>query len=86
MRYANAKDMAQVISGIELPEKTAGGDGGRTAKAREKVNIQADEGTNALIMTGPPAAIQDLQGVVRQLDIRRVQLMIEAVIAEVLHQ
>ncbi|MFU8818320.1 MAG: type II secretion system secretin GspD [Desulfurivibrio sp.] len=87
LRYANAKDLMPILSGIELPEGQARSDGQasprRTTQQRSDVNIQADEGTNALIMTGPPVAIQALQAVVRQLDIRRVQLMIEAVIAEV---
>ena len=88
LRYANAKDLVPILSGIELPE--AGGAAGQAAGAARRptssssgVNIQADEGTNALIMTGPPTAVQALQNVIRQLDIRRVQLMIEAVIAEV---
>lgn len=55
----------------------------RTTQERTDVSIQADEGTNSLIMTGPPVALQALQSVIRQLDIRRAQLMIEAVIAEV---
>jgi len=87
LRYANAKDLVPILSGMELPEapraEGAAAQQRRTAQQREDVNIQADEGTNALIMTGPPAALTALQGVVRQLDIRRVQLMIEAVIAEV---
>jgi len=97
LRYAKAKDMVPILGGVELPEasRTAGAAGaaaaaGGSAQARRTtalqrgdVNIQADEGTNALIMTGPPAALQALQAVVRQLDVRRVQLMIEAVIAEV---
>lgn len=86
LRYANAKDLVGILTGMELPE-AARPDGSapqsRTVQQRPDVNIQADENTNALIMTGPPAVIQSLQGIIRQLDIRRTQLMIEAVIAEV---
>ena len=39
--------------------------------------------TNALVITAPPAVFRDLASVVRQLDVRRTQLMVEAVIAEV---
>jgi general secretion pathway protein D len=39
--------------------------------------------TNALIITAPPAVFRDLASVVRQLDVRRAQVMVEAVIAEV---
>jgi general secretion pathway protein D len=48
-----------------------------------ELNVQADESTNALIITAPPAVAKSLISVIRQLDIRRPQVMIEAVIAEV---
>jgi general secretion pathway protein D len=91
LRYAKAKDLVPILGGIDLPEAPATGAAGVPGAARRAaagqqradVSIQADEGTNALIITGPPAAVQALQSVVRQLDIRRVQLMIEAVIVEV---
>lgn len=90
LRYAKAKNLAPILVGMDLPDTAARPDpvaspkpGGIAAKQRSAVNIQADEGTNALIMTGPPALLQALQSVIRQLDVRRAQLMIEAVIAEV---
>lgn len=39
--------------------------------------------TNALVITAPPAVFRELSSVVRQLDVRRAQVMVEAVIAEV---
>jgi len=58
----------------------AGGGGGGAAGG---VSIQADPQNNAIIITGPPAAQQELRRVIAQLDIRRAQVMIEAIIAEV---
>jgi general secretion pathway protein D len=95
LRYAKAKDLVPILGGIDLPEAAsgaAGASGGAPGGAprraaglgqRADISIQADEGTNALIITGSPAVVQAMQSVVRQLDIRRVQLMIEAVIVEV---
>ncbi|MEO5573365.1 MAG: type II secretion system secretin GspD [Gammaproteobacteria bacterium] len=48
-----------------------------------KLSIQADEATNALVITASPAQFASIQAVVRQLDIRRAQVVVEAVIAEV---
>ena len=45
--------------------------------------IQADEETNALIITADTNTIKNLKAVIRQLDIRRAQVLIEAIIAEI---
>ncbi|MEM6987782.1 MAG: type II secretion system secretin GspD, partial [Pseudomonadota bacterium] len=47
------------------------------------VDIQADPQTNALIITAPPGEMRNILSVVRQLDIRRAQVLVEAIIAEV---
>ncbi len=51
--------------------------------SRKDVSIQADETNNALVITAPPAIQAELRKVIAQLDIRRDQVLIEAVIAEV---
>lgn len=48
-------------------------------------HIQADPATNSLIITAAPAILQNLLAVVRQLDVRRAQVLVEAIIAEVEH-
>ena len=50
---------------------------------KKDVNIRADESTNALVITAPDDEMRSLLEVVRQLDIRRAQVHIEAIIAEV---
>lgn len=49
---------------------------------RPNVDIQADEDTNALIITAPPDEMRSVLAVVEQLDIRRAQVLVEAIIAE----
>ncbi|MBL8250751.1 MAG: type II secretion system secretin GspD, partial [Candidatus Competibacter sp.] len=46
------------------------------------VDIQADEATNSLVITAPPELIQSLRSVIAQLDVRRAQVLVEAIIAE----
>lgn len=46
------------------------------------MSIQAHPETNALILSAPPAAQQALLAVARQLDVRRAQVLIEAIIVE----
>jgi general secretion pathway protein D len=47
------------------------------------VNIQASDATNALVVTGPPEVIDAVEYIVNKLDIRRAQVLVEAVIVEV---
>jgi len=54
-----------------------------TSATGEEISIQADEQNNALIITAPPDQIQNLKNVIRQLDVRRAQVLVESVIAEV---
>lgn len=46
------------------------------------IDIQADEDTNALIITAPPNEMRSILTVIDQLDIRRAQVLVEAIIAE----
>ncbi len=46
------------------------------------IDIQADEDTNALIITAPPDEMRSILAVIEQLDIRRAQVLVEAIIAD----
>ncbi|WP_236839370.1 type II secretion system secretin GspD [Beggiatoa leptomitoformis] len=48
-----------------------------------KTSIQADPSTNSLVITAAPSVLLNLQAVIRQLDVRRAQVLVEAIIAEV---
>ncbi len=50
---------------------------------QSNVDIQADANTNSLIITAPLDEMQNILAVIRQLDIRRAQVLVEAVIAEI---
>lgn len=50
---------------------------------QDGVDIRADEATNSLIITAQPATMRNLKQVIAKLDIRRSQVLVEAIIAEV---
>lgn len=81
LRNSIAKDLVPILNGIVKGE--AAGVKGKDQTAAEPVTIQADEASNALVITASPSRMRNLQAVVTKLDIRRAQLMIEAIIAEV---
>jgi general secretion pathway protein D len=79
LRYANAENVARVLSGLDaLPDETGG-----AAAGNEKSQIQADLDSNALVITAPPARFKSLRAVIQKLDVPRAQVHIEAIIAEV---
>jgi len=50
---------------------------------QEKISIEADERMNALIISAPTTVVNGLKSVIKQLDIRRAQVLIEAIFVEV---
>jgi general secretion pathway protein D len=86
LRYAKATDLADVLNGVgkSIAEGKNGGAKGKTPQVKStRLTIQADEATNALVINASPDVIRDLEAVIRQLDVRRAQVMVNAVIAEV---
>ncbi len=85
LRYANATDLVKVLT--DVSQTIAKGPGGKTAAkataSSSDVNIMADENTNALIINAPPGVMRTLRSVISRLDIRREQVHLEAVLAEV---
>ncbi|MCG6890960.1 MAG: type II secretion system secretin GspD [Gammaproteobacteria bacterium] len=88
LRYADAKNIATILSSVgqeaikaEAKNVSAAGAGG--GRSGETVNVQADEESNALVITAPASIFPSLRAVIQQLDIPRAQVHIEAIIAEV---
>ncbi len=85
LRYAKAKDLVPVLTGVGKTKNTGKGKGAKAApsSSRQPFDIQADESTNALVITAAPTVFRSLKSVIAQLDVRRAQVMVEAIIAEV---
>ena len=93
LKYADAKEMVSVLTGISDNLQTTSKTTSRSKSKKKrsssssgsqiKVNIQAHEATNSLVITAPPKILASLKMVIQQLDIRRAQVMIEAIIVEV---
>ncbi|WP_407531409.1 type II secretion system secretin GspD [Vibrio parahaemolyticus] len=84
LKYAKAEDLVDVLKGVSdnlQAEKQAGQKGASSAQ-RGDVVIAAHEATNSIVLTAPPDIMMALQDVISQLDIRRAQVLIEALIVE----
>ena len=60
-----------------------GGGGGVAASADRSTTIWAEPETNALVITAPAKVMRSLMSVVDKLDIRRAQVLVEAIIVDV---
>ena len=84
LKYAKAKNLVEVLTGVSksIQDKKQGG-GQQAAATTKKMSIEADEQTNALVITAQPDEMQELEKVISRLDIRRAQVLVEAIIVEV---
>ncbi len=87
LHYASAKELAPKLKEQmqELAQiATAGNTKGATQAAAEKnALVWADTQNNALVITAPPKVMRTILHIVAQLDIRRPQVLVQAIIAEV---
>lgn len=94
LKYALAEDMVNVLQGMsdtmlaEEQRQSSGGDSAqrntaRTRQTTNQVSIEAHESTNAIVVTAQPEVLRSIESVIRQLDIRRAQVLVEAIIVEV---
>jgi general secretion pathway protein D len=81
LEYATATEIAEVLTRVmQNINKLEPEEKGR--RSDSTATIEADEGTNALIITADADEMQSLEAVIQRLDIRRAQVLVEAIIAE----
>lgn len=85
LRYANAEELVGILENLSQVKAAAEGEGqaqGGGKPGERDVVIQADPSTNSLIIQAPPSQMRAIDAVVQQLDIRRAQVAVEAIIVE----
>ncbi|MFT6028891.1 MAG: general secretion pathway protein D [Oleiphilaceae bacterium] len=82
LKHAEAKDLAELLKGL-MGDITSEGVKGQGKGQNVEASVYADESLNALVVRAEPSVIQELEGIVDQLDIRRAQVLIEAAIVEI---
>lgn len=91
LHYANAEKLApklkEQITGIAQaaagPTGTAGAAANPAAAAEKNAMVWADPTNNALVITAPPKIMRAVMDIVDKLDIRRPQVLVEAIIADI---
>ena len=85
LKYSKAEDLVKVLEGVSksIEAEENAGKSTKTRSKKRNVSIDAHEDTNTLVITAQPDMLRSLETVIRQLDVRRAQVLIEAIIVEV---
>ena len=91
LKYAKAENLVTILTGLKEQSNKAVASKVKAAPVKatsgsvisQNAIIQGDEATNALIITADTNTVKNLKAVIRQLDIRRAQVLVEAIIAEI---
>jgi general secretion pathway protein D len=81
LEYADATEIAEVLTRV-MQNISRLEEGGSKRAGSGESTIEADEGTNSLIITADTDEMAALEAVIARLDIRRAQVLIEAIIVE----
>lgn len=85
LKYANAEELATLLEGVgESIEAEEGKDKGKARRGNNKgYSIKAHTETNSLVITAAPDVMRSFESVINQLDLRRKQVHVEAIIVEI---
>lgn len=82
LEYASAANVAEVLENVIASMSGQEREGEGEGPPRE-ATIQADEQTNALIITADLEVVNTLEAIIQRLDIQRAQVLVEAIIVEI---
>lgn len=77
LHYLDAEELVPILRGMTgalIKDNDAKND---------EFSIEASESANALVVTATPALLDEVENVVKQIDIRRAQVLVEAIVVDV---
>ncbi|MFB1000325.1 MAG: type II secretion system secretin GspD, partial [Colwellia sp.] len=86
LKYSKAEDLVKVLEGVSKSieaESTSTTSSSKRSSNERNVSIDAHEDTNTLVITAQQDMLRSLEAVIRKLDVRRAQVLVEAIIVEV---
>jgi general secretion pathway protein D len=86
LRYADAEELSTKLQQhfTGQVQAAAGGAAAAGPQSMSDINVWADTQTNALVIDAPPKMMRSIMRIVDKLDIRRAQVLVEAIIVEVI--
>jgi len=83
LHYSKAEALAPILADMATATPVPESDEGNTNQAPSIISVQAEPSINALVITAPDAVMQSMLAVIKKLDVRRAQVLVEAIIAEI---
>lgn len=83
LRYADAEDLATKLQQHATTQAAATSAQGAASSIADGISVWADAQNNALVISAPPKIMRSLMLIIDKLDIRRAQVLVEAIIVEV---
>ena len=85
LKYSKAEELVDVLKGVSESIEAEANSASTNKRSSQKrnISIEAHKDTNTLVITAQPDMLRSLEAVIRQLDVRRAQVLIEAIIVEV---
>lgn len=83
LRYAKAANVLETLTGVSKSLTGTEGQASNGANNSKKINIYANEDTNSIIVNADPGYLKEVESIIRKLDIRRAQVLVEALIVEI---
>jgi len=84
LRYADAEELATKLQTHFTNQASAAAGQAAAASSVDNVSVWADTQTNAIVVNAPPKMMRSLMQIVDKLDIRRAQVLVEAIIVEII--
>jgi general secretion pathway protein D len=84
LRYADAEELSTKLQTHFTAQLQATTGQAASATSPNPVSVWADEQNNAIVVSAPPKMMRSMMQIVDKLDIRRAQVLVEAIIVEVI--
>ena len=84
LRYADAEELSTKLQQHFSGQIQSAAGGQAAAGSNSEISVWADTQTNAIVINAPPKMMRSLMQIVDKLDIRRAQVLVEAIIVEVI--
>jgi general secretion pathway protein D len=77
LAHSDATELAEILKNIIVDDENSDNSN------KVKISIQPDEALNALVIRADPSSMLEIMNIIESLDVRRLQVLIEAAIVEV---
>ena len=83
LQHGDATELVPLLTGLFIEGGSGSDNAAETAVGSRDITIQADQENNAILARANPTILAEIQNVITQVDVPRLQVLIEAAIVEI---